>query len=194
MGWSVYKHTLPNGKVYIGITSLPPEQRWNNGLGYQSQYKFFKEIVAYGWNNIGHEIVGTELNETDAREIERTMIAAEEGNSLNVQWHTGVSLDWLRTHIAEEDSVTRKKRFREFSDHWLEKVKYQDTVPFDWEINETYMDLTYYTCKGKVLYADGFRVILPPHITYNELYSYLTYKCDFTKADHIRCDKLGEVG
>ena len=29
--YSVYKHTAPNGKVYIGITSRKPEYRWNNG-------------------------------------------------------------------------------------------------------------------------------------------------------------------
>lgn len=30
MNYSVYKHTAPNGKIYIGITSMKPENRWNN--------------------------------------------------------------------------------------------------------------------------------------------------------------------
>lgn len=31
MGYSVYKHTFPNGKVYIGMTGQEPEKRWANG-------------------------------------------------------------------------------------------------------------------------------------------------------------------
>lgn len=32
--WSVYKHTSPSGKVYIGITSRDPTKRWANRWGY----------------------------------------------------------------------------------------------------------------------------------------------------------------
>lgn len=31
MKYVVYKHTCPNGKVYIGITSQKPEHRWKKG-------------------------------------------------------------------------------------------------------------------------------------------------------------------
>lgn len=34
----VYKHTTPCGKVYIGITSKTPSQRWQNGKGYIWRY------------------------------------------------------------------------------------------------------------------------------------------------------------
>lgn len=29
--WTVYRHTSPSGKVYIGITSQNVERRWNSG-------------------------------------------------------------------------------------------------------------------------------------------------------------------
>lgn len=29
--YTVYKHTTPSGKVYIGITGQKPERRWQNG-------------------------------------------------------------------------------------------------------------------------------------------------------------------
>ena len=32
--WTVYKHTSPSNKVYIGITSREPKLRWDNGNGY----------------------------------------------------------------------------------------------------------------------------------------------------------------
>lgn len=33
--YTVYKHTSPSGKVYIGITKKKPEYRWNHGRGYK---------------------------------------------------------------------------------------------------------------------------------------------------------------
>lgn len=194
MSWSVYKHTLPSGKVYIGITSLEPSQRWNNGFGYQKQIKFFKEIVSVGWNNIEHDILATNLSEKEAREMEREMIENAEGNSLNTQLHVGWRLHWKNTPIAEGDNDTRKRRFSEYADYWLDKAKYKGTVPFAWEIFTDYVELTYYTCEQNSMYVDVFRVVLPTNITYDGLYDFLTWKCDFSKSEHIRCEKLGEVG
>ena len=53
----VYKHTCPNGKVYIGITSREAKLRWNCGNGYNNNKHFKSAIVKYGWNNIKHEIL-----------------------------------------------------------------------------------------------------------------------------------------
>ena len=61
MAYSVYKHTSPNGKVYIGITSRKPEQRWSNGYGYVKNKHFTHAINKYGWENIKHEILFSNL-------------------------------------------------------------------------------------------------------------------------------------
>lgn len=76
----VYKHTFPNGKVYIGITSLKPEHRWNNGKGYLKKTKDNKydqplmayAINKYGWDNVEHEILFKGLSKKDAelKEVE----------------------------------------------------------------------------------------------------------------------------
>lgn len=70
--WTVYKHTSPNGKVYIGITSRKPKVRWANGLGYMGNDYFFKAIQKYGWDNFKHEILFEKLTkeEAEAKEIE----------------------------------------------------------------------------------------------------------------------------
>ena len=47
----MYKHTTPNGKVYIGITSQLSEKRWLSGHGYKGTY-FGNAIKKYGWKNI----------------------------------------------------------------------------------------------------------------------------------------------
>ena len=70
--YTVYRHTFPNGKVYIGITGRDPEERWRNGKGYRKQDKVFNAILYYGWQNIKHDILYTGLSkaEAEAKEIE----------------------------------------------------------------------------------------------------------------------------
>lgn len=69
--YCVYKHTTPNGKVYIGQTCKKPTERWANGYGYKNQM-FYNAIEKYGWNNIKHEILfeGLTKEEADQKEIE----------------------------------------------------------------------------------------------------------------------------
>lgn len=70
--YCVYKHTSPNGKVYIGITSKNPLKRWRKGSGYYSNSAFFNAIHKYGWDNIRHEILFDGLTKEEAcqKEIE----------------------------------------------------------------------------------------------------------------------------
>ena len=62
MSYVVYKHTVPNGKVYIGITNREPEIRWGkNGNGYKRNKHFYQAIQKYGWKMIKHEILFSNL-------------------------------------------------------------------------------------------------------------------------------------
>lgn len=72
----VYKHTTPNGKVYIGITSQEVEKRWLNGFGYVRNKRFFKAIQKYGWDNIRHEVVREGLSQEEACTLEQELIKA----------------------------------------------------------------------------------------------------------------------
>lgn len=83
---SVYKHTLPNGKYYIGATYRGKERWGKNGELYKNSSKiFYTSILQYGWNNIKHEILFSGLSYEQAREIEKKLIneAQEKGLSLN---------------------------------------------------------------------------------------------------------------
>ena len=73
--YSVYKHTFPNGKVYIGITKQKPEIRWSGGKGYYSQIRMKRAIEKYGWDNIKHEVLFTGLTKNEAQEIEIELIS-----------------------------------------------------------------------------------------------------------------------
>ena len=59
----LYRHTTPSGKIYIGITCQKPENRWNNGGGYFNAVKtpLKSSIIKYGWENIKHEILFSNL-------------------------------------------------------------------------------------------------------------------------------------
>ncbi len=83
MGYCVYKHTAPNGKIYIGVTGRDPEKRWgNNGSGYRTQV-FYRAIQKYGWYNIKHEILFTNLSKDEASALERKLIDAYKSDNPN---------------------------------------------------------------------------------------------------------------
>lgn len=49
-------------------------ERWNKGLGYSSNRKFYRDIEKYGWDNFSHTIVKENLSYTDARKMELEII------------------------------------------------------------------------------------------------------------------------
>lgn len=74
--YCVYKHTAPNGKVYIGITRQNPQRRWRpDGSGYRENRHFWNAICCYGWDNIQHEIVAKDLTKEEACAMEISLIA-----------------------------------------------------------------------------------------------------------------------
>lgn len=73
--WSVYKHTSPSGKVYIGISKYSPIKRWRGGKGYCNNKYFTNAINKYGWDNFKHEILYADLSKEDACRLEIELIA-----------------------------------------------------------------------------------------------------------------------
>lgn len=73
MSTSVYKHTFPNGKLYIGIADNPLS-RWNNGAGYSDNPDMYADIRKFGWDNIKHEILKSDLSREDALSLEEKLI------------------------------------------------------------------------------------------------------------------------
>ena len=81
-GYCVYKHTFPNGKVYIGVTCQNPSLRWRrDGSGYRphgksKNIKVWNAIQKYGWENVQHDILFCGLSKEDAEQEEIKLIAA----------------------------------------------------------------------------------------------------------------------
>lgn len=74
MNYTVYKHTSPSGKVYIGITVQEVEKRWQKGRGYIHNEYFYRAITKYGWDNFKHEILFTNLTKEEAEQKEIDLI------------------------------------------------------------------------------------------------------------------------
>lgn len=83
MTYTVYKHTSPSGKVYIGITSQKPEYRWDSGRGYRFNNYFYRAIEKYGWDNFQHEILHTGLTKDEACAKEIELIAQYKSFDVN---------------------------------------------------------------------------------------------------------------
>lgn len=74
--YAVYKHTSPSGKVYIGITQKEDvKKRWRYGHGYHHNQHFFNAIVKYGWDNIDHQILASDLSLEEAANLEKELIS-----------------------------------------------------------------------------------------------------------------------
>lgn len=74
--YTVYAHTTPSGKKYIGITCTGVTRRWRSGgAGYIRASHFYNAIKKYGWDNIKHEVLHDGLDKQTAKKIEIELIA-----------------------------------------------------------------------------------------------------------------------
>lgn len=70
----IYKHTSPEGKVYIGQTIQPKIRFKANGCKYKG-LPIHKDIQIYGWNNFDHTIIQTTKDAYIADILEQMWIA-----------------------------------------------------------------------------------------------------------------------
>lgn len=103
--YSIYLHTFPNGKHYVGITCQQNiNRRWQGGRGYVTQL-VGKAIAKYGWDNITHVILKKGLSRQEATEAEIKYI--QKYNSADKRYGYNISLGGeAGGHMAES---TKKK-------------------------------------------------------------------------------------
>ncbi len=111
--YSVYVHTTPNGKRYVGITSRPPKHRWNNGRGYSQNKHFTSAILKYGWENIRHEIVEEGLSKFEACALEKYLISKYKSNNPQYGYNNSAGGEYPNEgHKATEEEKKRKSEAR----------------------------------------------------------------------------------
>ena len=79
--YKIYKHTLPDGSAYIGMTSEEKDyRRFQYGGAYEKQ-PFYKAIIELGWSSVKTDILaqvyGTwyEAHITEVNEIQKAVAA-----------------------------------------------------------------------------------------------------------------------
>lgn len=117
--YCVYKHTSPNGKVYIGITCKSPTDRWASGFGYSHQVYFFRAIVKYGWVNFKHEILYDGLSKEEAETKEIELIAHYKSSDLNFGYNIDLGGNLHKLSIEARQKISDAKKGKK----WTEKQR-----------------------------------------------------------------------
>lgn len=109
----IYLHrNKSNGKVYIGQTIQPIENRWKNGSGYKTCTYFYNAIQKYGWENFDHLILEQNENwtqeELDNKEKEYILLFKSNNPQFGYNISEGGSnispnalpkaLEWMKNH------------------------------------------------------------------------------------------------
>ena len=102
--YNVYKHTFPDGKIYIGV-STNPLKRWSNGHGYYFNEELDKAIKEVGWENIKHEILFDRLSKEEAEQKEIELIAFYKSN----QRKYGYNIENGGNCVGKMSEETKKK-------------------------------------------------------------------------------------
>lgn len=116
--YTIYKHTSPSGKYYIGVTKQNPKDRWKNGYGYLDNEYFTRAIKKYGWNNIKHEILFTNLTKEEAEQKEIELIAFYKSNNRDFGYNienggslSGKHSEYTRLKISNALKGERNPRY-----------------------------------------------------------------------------------
>lgn len=103
--YTVYMHTSPSNKRYIGITRQNVKNRWKNGYGYQVQPYFWRAIQKYGWDNFKHEILYADLTKNEAEDKEKELIIYYKSNNNNF----GYNVENGGNCVGKVSAETKKK-------------------------------------------------------------------------------------
>lgn len=118
----VYMHTAPNDKKYIGITSVSPTKRWGY-KGHRYIYAkngeithFGRAILKYGWDNIKHEILFSDMSREEACLKEKELIKKYKTSNYEFGYN--------KTSGGESFEFTEDVKKRMF--RWTKEMKYPE--------------------------------------------------------------------
>lgn len=112
VGYKLYRHTSPSGKVYIGITRTSVYARWNRGRGYRECKAFYNAILKYGWNNIKHEVLFTNLEGDKAKKLEIELVRHYKSLGISYNISDGGDLSSKSEYSRRKSSENMKRLWR----------------------------------------------------------------------------------
>lgn len=133
--YTIYKHTSPSGKSYIGQTSCDPvSKRWlpNPATKYRTSVKLRNAINKYGWHNFKTDILATDLNSSEANDSESILI--KEQNTVNYGYNLQSGGRNFRhseeTKLKIGESNKGKLRSKEFKENMRVRQKQRMTLEY----------------------------------------------------------------
>lgn len=189
--WCIYRHTFPDGKVYIGKTKNVPEERWGkNGRGYQEQTKVFNAILEFGWRNIKHEILFQDLSELEATIKEEELIKKSSCVGSTGNYNVACSRGEKETlkgnnAVITNDSLRINGRYLTdlpdmYYDHMIEKY---GTAPMSTELTEKGALIELWRERNGQYVFETYEIAYPKkNMTFHDVKKWL-----------IECDECGEL-
>ena len=114
--YSIYVHTTPDGKKYVGVTGKDnPKKRWKNGRLYRHNKCFSDAIKFFGWENIQHEVVETFEDKETAFKMERYYILLWRTNEPAYGWNIKIgnsNYSMSETHRNKISSSIKGKHWK----------------------------------------------------------------------------------
>lgn len=89
----VYKHTDPEGKVYIGYCCGDLKKRWKSGSGYHTNKRFHEAIRRIGAKNFTHEVIADGLTYQEALKLERELILQYDSTNPEKGYNSRISAE-----------------------------------------------------------------------------------------------------
>lgn len=133
--YSIYKHTTPDGRVYVGMTKNI-KQRWTNH-SYSNNKRFTEAIHRYGWENILHEVICTADDKESAMRIEKEMIARYDSTNPSRGYNISSGGSGGSGVVHSEESKERTRQSLLGVKHTEERVQMQkDSAIKLWENEE----------------------------------------------------------
>lgn len=127
--WTIYRHVSPSGKIYVGITSKEINRRWRYGTGYSNCILFQNAIDKYGWDNIKHQVLFTNLTEDRAKNLEKDLIRHYKNLGVSYNITDGgdgtLGCSWTPTVYTRTIWSTQRKDRKLSEEH---KKKISDTM------------------------------------------------------------------
>lgn len=123
--YTVYMHICPNDKKYIGITKQKPIKRWGyNGINYKKQKLFYRAICKYGWSNIKHLILFTNLTKEEAENKEIELIKHYKSNNVQYGYNIDNGGNIIGSFSKEHrEKISKALKNKEKSKEAIEKMR-----------------------------------------------------------------------
>ena len=126
----IYKHTFPNGKIYIGITQQQPEKRWQRGIGYLNKNKegkyhqqyMARAVIKYDWDDIKHEILFSGLIKEEAEIKEQELIAFYKSDNREFGYNLEKGGRVHRVSNETKEKMSKSRKGKPHTEEWNKKI------------------------------------------------------------------------